>query len=216
MTDNPDFPGLAPIRRRSKPDRGATGRAAPRRVLTTVEVEVETFDPVARVINTHKETARAYVRELPAALSVLPAPLREAALAYAKAVEDVAAGGAADPAAKAAKGSPAVRKEGRQFHAVRQVEHLRRLEAAVGPGALRLGRRRDCPEGVEVTRLSILRAVAVDGLSVAGLLAALRLGRSAARQKLVLGSLLASVEAVAGALDREAADKKIGSPKKRD
>lgn len=216
MNARPDLPDLAAIPRRKKPDRGATGRAAPRRVLTSIEVEVETFNPVTRAIDVHRETAEAYVRDVPAVLAAMPAPLREAALAYAKAVEDVEAGGAADPAAKVAKGSPAVRKEGRQFHAIRQVEHLRRIEAAVGPGSVCLGCRQGEIATVTIGRLAILRAVALDGLSVAGLLASLRLGRSAVRQRVVLAALLGAAQAAAEALGLVDPIEKVNLSKKKD
>lgn len=188
------LPELAPIPRRAgKIDKGAPGRAAPRRVLTSVEVRV--FDPVERAIRV--ETATAYVRALPDVLTAMPSRQRDAALAYAKAFEEVEAGGAADPEAMSGGKGGVGGKEGRQFHAMRHVEHLRRIEAIIGEGVICLGRRRGEEKPVTLARLAILRAVALDGLSVAGLLSALRLGRSPARQKLILRELLAATARIA-------------------
>lgn len=187
------LPDLAPITRRRKPDRGARGRAAPKRVLTTVELQ--SFDPVACEMVT--QTAQAYTRALPPAMTALPEPLRKAALAYAKAIEDVEAGGASDPAAVGASGAGGATHEGRQYHALRQVEHLRRLEAAIGPGVVYLGRRRGAASGVVVSRKAILRAVAVDGSTLEGCLISQRLGVNSPRKKLILSAFLSAVEAVA-------------------
>lgn len=197
MTATNDFPALAPIPRRAKADKGAPGRAAPRRVLAPVKVEV--FDLASRSVVT--ETAFAYVRELPEALSALSPRLRDAALAYAKAIEEVEAGGATDPEARAAgKGAGIGGKEGRQFHAMRHVEHLRRIEAAIGAGAVTLGRRRGEATPVRLPVRSILRSIALDGLSVAALLASVRLGRNARRQILILSELVAATGRIADAL----------------
>lgn len=189
---------LAPIPRRQKPDRGTRGPAAPRRVLTSVKVEV--FDPIACEMVT--ETAQAYRNALPPLLAALPEPLQKAALAYAKAVEEVEAGGASDPAAAGLEGGAgaSVFKEGRQVLALKQVRFLRDLESAVGPGVVNLGCRQSDSGGdspVSITHLAILRAAAVDGLSVAGLLKGLRLGRSTPRCDAVIAAFLASVEVLA-------------------
>lgn len=186
------LPSLAPIPRRPKPDRGARGRAAPKRVLTTVEVQ--SFDPVACEMIT--ETTQAYTRILPPVLVALPEPLRKAATVYARAYEDVEAGGASDPAASGLEGGASVHKEGRQFLAVKQVRFLRDLEAAIGPEVVFLGCRSD-GSPVAVTHLAIMQAIAVDGLSVASLLGGLRLARSLPRRKAVTAAFLASVEAMA-------------------
>lgn len=188
------IPALARVPRRPKPDRGARGRAVPKRVLTTVEVQV--FDPIAREMVT--ETSQAYTNALPMVLNAMPAPLREAALTYAKAVEDVEAGGAIDPATRGvSSGSGAAAKEGRQFHALGQVEFLRRLEQAIGSGTVTLGCRRGEAAPVTSSRLAILRAVALDGLSVEGVLKSLRLGLNGPRKQLVLAALIAACEAAA-------------------
>lgn len=186
-----NLPALAPIPRRKKFDRGARGPANPRRILTTVKVQA--FDPVNCEIVT--ETTQAYIRALPPVLAAMPEPLRRAAQIYAKAFEEANAGGAVDPAMFGG-GSGGSTREGRQFHALRHVSHLRQLESVVGTGMVDLGHRRD-GSPVSIARLEILRAVAVDGLTVAGLLAGLRLGRSVPRRKAVTAALLVSVTTLA-------------------
>lgn len=210
------LPALAPIpRRKAKPDKGARGRANPRRILATVEVEVPVLDRETGKVAFVTEKAEAYVRDLPDVLKVLPEALRRAALEYAKAIEDVEAGGASDPdAPKGGKSSPAIRKEGRQFHAVRQVTHLRRIEAAIGGGMICLGPRRGETAGVSISHQSILRAIALDGLSVAGLLAALRLGRTSTRRKVLLSSILGSTRRIAADLGYIEPEEKTREAKK--
>ena len=209
------MPTLAPIpRRKSKPERGAPGPAAPRRILATVEVEVPVLDRETGKVAFVTEKAEAYVRDLPTVLKSLPEAYRRAALDFAKAVEDVEAGGATDPEAGPSRSSPAVRKEGRQFHAVRQVAHLRRIEASVGSGMICLGPRRGEPAGVSISHLAVLRAVALDGLSVAGLLAALRLGRTSPRRKVLLSSILGSTRRIALDLGYIEPEEKAAAAKK--
>lgn len=197
MAASIEFPALAPIPRRAKADKGAPGRAAPRRVLAPVKVL--TYDLAARAVVT--ETSFAYVRELPEAVAGLPFRHREAALAYAKAIEEVEAGGATDPEARATgKGGGVGGKEGRQFHAIRHVEHLRRIEAAIGASVVVLGCRKGEVAPVYLPARSILRAVALDGLSVSSLIASVRIGRNNRRQSLILAEIIASTGRIADAL----------------
>lgn len=211
MNASTDFPDLAPIPRRAFVRRSLE-RSAPRRALVSVAVEVEVFDAASRSIVT--ETSIAFVRELPAALAGLSPRLRDAALAYAKAIEEVEAGGATDPEARpSAKTVTGGAKEGRQFHAIRHVRHLRAIETAIGVAVVDLGRRKGEVEPVCLPVRSIVRAIALDGLSVAALLASVRLGRNARRQARVLRVLVNAAERIADALgivDPVAEDEKAG------
>lgn len=189
-----DLAPLAPIPRRARLDRGANGPANPRRVRSMVEVTV--YDAEAHARGEHpfrRVECEVMVRALSPAIAGLPLPLQEAVAAYAKAVEEVEAGGASDPEARTGGGGGGAAKEGRQFHAVRQVEFWRRLDRAVGDGAVNLG-------PVKITHRALLRAVALDGLAVSQMLDAMGLPRSNARRLAMLAGVIATATALAAEL----------------
>ncbi len=185
-----DSAPLAPIRRRARMDRGATGPANPPRIRSTVEVTV--FDAEAHARGEHpfrRVECEVMMRALSPAVAGLPLPLQEAVQAYAKAVEEVEAGGASDPEAGGCAAAGGL-KEGRQFHAVQRVELWRRLDRAIGAGAVTLG-------SVRIGHRDLLRAVAIDGLSVSQLLAALGLPRSRVYRLALLAGVIAAATALA-------------------
>ena len=113
-------------------------------------------------------------------LSTLDRARRDAAATYALAVEIVASGGLcggggfAEDRVDGGRGA----SEGRQFQAVAWAEKLRRLDAAIGGGFVRL----NC-EGGTIGVHALVRAVAVGGLSLPRVLASLGLCRSRASGK---------------------------------
>ncbi|SES76342.1 hypothetical protein [Oceanicella actignis] len=161
-------------------DMGADGPAQPRRVRASVDDPARDPRTGARVGGKSQVMRRAGAR----VLRSLPEPRREAARLYAETFEGVEAGGAATPAGDApahgAGGGPQIGAPCRQFRALRQVERLRRLEAAIGPGAISLRRAGGRPPAV-VSHLGLVRALIVREESIPALLG--RLDASAGRRR---------------------------------
>lgn len=124
-----------------------------------------------------------------AVLRALPPAEAYAAEAYARAAEIVLAGGASISSASAMPGG-APSREGRQFHAVRFVEFIRRMDRAIGQDALRFRPRGRDP--VVIPILDAWRAVVVWGRPLSSILEARHLKRVPAREKALAAALLAA------------------------
>ncbi|MFD1794588.1 hypothetical protein FQV27_07135 [Paracoccus aurantiacus] len=136
--------------------------------------------------------------------------------AYAMAVEQVEAGGATDPEAVTRSGARSAAKEGRQFHAVKQVDFWRRLDRAISGGRVTIGAK-------SISHRDLMRAIAIDGLSVAQLIAAMGFARSNVRQFKMLAGVVDAATAMAVELGmmeapepakQEPKPKKTADPKK--
>lgn len=120
---------------------------------------------------------------------------REAAETYALAVEVVAAGGTSGDFAAERVGGGRASAEGRQFGALIWAERLRALEAAIGPGSVRV-----TVQGDAIAVRDLIRAIVVGGLSLPRILAGLGLKRSTPREAALKRAALAAFDRMAQAL----------------
>lgn len=171
-------------------DMGADGPSQPRRVWGEVdvrEVDIKTGEVV--IVKT-----RVRKTSLPKIIEAMPTSWRLAAYDYQQAFEEVNAGGAIPNEGGGSGGTG--QREGRQFHAVRLVDHLRRLEHFVGNGSTNLGGIREQNDRVAViSHIELVRFMCCDCLSVGAVLKEIKVPRSANRQAALL-------LAVANALQR--------------
>lgn len=170
-------------------DKGADGAAQPRRRWGMVSA---TTRPGAHG-EAYTTPTRVRIRCASRVIEAMPAHLQNAAAAYADAFEVVEAGGVRASGDGIAVSVP--QSDGRQFSAVGAVDHLRRLEAQIGPGVLALARSpRDARGDVcLIPHIEIVRRMVVRDDTIANVLKAYRIASSDKRRMAVLTALYESL-----------------------
>lgn len=138
-------------------------------------------------------------RRGPAILDRLTPAARQGVETYTATAEAVLAGGATMPrdslAGSGCQGGPPS-KDGRQAGVVDQVAFLRRMEAAVGLGAIQVGRR----DPVAVPALDLWRAVCLGDVSMEAFLRKRGLAPAKSRMAALNEGFLAAADRVADAI----------------
>ncbi|PKP67781.1 MAG: hypothetical protein CVT83_07820, partial [Alphaproteobacteria bacterium HGW-Alphaproteobacteria-5] len=124
-----------------------------------------------------------------------------AADAYAAAFEAVQAGGVSASSGGETVDGGKASGDGRQFGAMRYVETLRHMDAAIGEGVVRLDAR-----GAVVSVRAVVRSVVVAGASVTRLLDALDVRRTSRRSRAILSALDGALGRIAGEVGLENAN----------
>jgi len=129
----------------------------------------------------------------------LDRPRREAAAAYALAIEIVSAGGVSgggfvEERVDCGRGA----SEGRQFGAIAWSDRLRAFEAAIGTGAIRL-----TVAGVTTPTITLIREVTVAGFPLHRVLATRGVKRSAPRENALKRAVIEALARMAAVLDGE-------------
>lgn len=160
-------------------------------------VEAEIAEPVAADGGAVLARRRVIRRARPAAFNALSPSRVMAAEAYAATFEAVETGGAGGGGAeKVDGGKPS--GEGRQFAAMRWVDDLRRMDAAIGADAIRLDAR-----GRAVPARAVVRAIVIGGASASRILDGLGVRRTTQRARAILTGFDDAMGRVAVALGME-------------
>lgn len=162
--------------------------------MTMMQDKPAAFAPTT--ITTPQGPAVAMRRRGSTALGALPAGLAYAAQTYAATFEAVAAGGAATGHAAGGSVSKGASREGRQFHAMKLAEFLRKMDRAVGAEVIRVQKRGTGAVGA----LDLWQAITVRGYSFARFLEARGFKRGMEREAALRAALIATATRVADAI----------------
>lgn len=178
-------------------DTGADGPAQPRRQV--VEIDHRRRDPRTGLLGRPVKVKVA--RRLPSrALAAMPETLRDAAELFCKATEEVQAGGVVTPTDdRRSLGGPRDPRTApcAQFRALQATEWLRRLEGAVGGGAVAIRRRKGFGGQAIIAHLTLVRAITVEDVGVDAVLDRNGIAKGGKSRARLVEALRAALERIA-------------------